>query len=366
MFVIKTCVCKIIVPQDKISDIENTLKAFQDACNFIADYGKKHTVFHRFALHKHCYKKIREKFYLPADMTTKAINRSSVFIKKSEVGKFMFKTKFADFNDNLFSIKNEIISLRLINAREKFKLDIGDYQRQLLLGSKPTFATLFKRGKDFYISIAIKTPSPEIQEKPACIGVDLGLRNIAVTSTGKIFSGTQLTATRLKRAKVVRSLQSKASKGKPTTRRNARKALQRLKGRVARFQRWVNHNISKTIVKEAVLADSMISLEDLKGIRVRMNKKLRKKQRGLHNSWAFYQLRQFLAYKAEYAGVVLKLVNPAYTSQTCSICGVRGKRTKEEFACTSCGISHADINAAKNISQLGLSVIQPEKSVICV
>lgn len=362
---IKTCVCKIIVPLEKLSDVENTLKAFQDACNFIAEYGKKHKVFHRFALHKHCYKTIREKYFLPADMTTKAINRSSLFIKRSKAN-CLFKTKFADFDDDLFSIKDEIISLRLIGAREKFQLDIGDYQRNLLKDAKPKFATLFKKGDDFFIGICIKIETLEAQEKPACIGVDLGLRNIAVTSTEKIFSGTQITATRLKQAKVVRSLQSKASKGKLTTRKNARKALQRLKGRTAKFQRWVNHNISKTIVDDAIKADSMIALEDLKGIRARMNKKLRRKHRGLQNSWAFYQLRQYISYKAEFAGVPLKLVNPAYTSQTCSICGVRGKRTALRFACTSCGISHADINAAKNISQLGLSVFQPEKSVICV
>ena len=58
----------------------------------------------------------------------------------------------------------------------------------------------------------------------------------------------------------------------------------------------------------------------------------------------------------------MKVVDPAYTSQTCACCGKRGKRKAKVFACTSCGTFDADENAAKNISQLGASVDRPEKS----
>ncbi|MFT5141797.1 MAG: putative transposase [Rhodothermales bacterium] len=52
-------------------------------------------------------------------------------------------------------------------------------------------------------------------------------------------------------------------------------------------------------------------------------------------------------------GVVLRKVNPAYTSQTCSLCGhcdKQNRKSQAEFVCTSCGHEqHADVNAAINI-----------------
>ncbi|MHC5819631.1 MAG: zinc ribbon domain-containing protein, partial [Nostoc sp.] len=72
-------------------------------------------------------------------------------------------------------------------------------------------------------------------------------------------------------------------------------------------------------------------------------------------------------YKANITGVRVIFVPPAYTSQTCSRCGhihpINGKsyRNGKGFKCGHCGFEHdADINAAKNIAALGLSVIQPE------
>jgi transposase len=67
-----------------------------------------------------------------------------------------------------------------------------------------------------------------------------------------------------------------------------------------------------------------------------------------------FQLRAFIAYKARAAGVRLVLVDPAYTSQTCSRCGHcerANRKSQAKFLCVSCGFSaHADVNAAVNIA----------------
>lgn len=85
------------------------------------------------------------------------------------------------------------------------------------------------------------------------------------------------------------NLQRKASKGTRSSRRKCRKLLKRLSGKEQRFQKWVNHRISKSIVKRAIETESAIALEDLSGIRQTSNRRIK----SLHK-WAFYQLKEFV------------------------------------------------------------------------
>jgi putative transposase len=77
------------------------------------------------------------------------------------------------------------------------------------------------------------------------------------------------------------------------------------------------------------------------------------------HSWAFGQLRAFIAYKAWLAGVPLVLVNPAYTSQTCSCyghCERAYRHSQVSFKCKSCGFSaHADLNAAETLRRAAVN-----------
>ena len=76
-----------------------------------------------------------------------------------------------------------------------------------------------------------------------------------------------------------------------------------------------NHCISKKIVKFAVESGvSVIVLEDLTEIRDGTNNNLSNKQKYIHNSWAFYQLQQFIEYKAKSSGIITEYVNREYTS----------------------------------------------------
>jgi IS605 OrfB family transposase len=137
--------------------------------------------------------------------------------------------------------------------------------------------------------------------------------------------------------------------------------LARLSGRERRFQAWVNHNISKTIIQQAKSEKALVAIEDLTGIRERTNQKPRNKtERRRSNSWAFYQLRMFLEYKGLKDGVEVVAVSPAYTSQTCNRCLHIGLRSEKRFKCGNCELScDADLNGAKMIALLGHSVSVP-------
>jgi IS605 OrfB family transposase len=109
-----------------------------------------------------------------------------------------------------------------------------------------------------------------------------------------------------------------------------------LSGREQRYQKWINHNISKAIVQSALEKNAAIAIEDLTGIRKRTNTKPRSTtERRRSNSWAFYQLRVFILYKSLRAAVWVWIIPPAYTSQTCHQCLHIGDRQRARYLSAS-------------------------------
>ncbi len=101
----------------------------------------------------------------------------------------------------------------------------------------------------------------------------------------------------------------------------------------------------------------IFAIEDLTGIRVQNRTKGTDFTRKLNN-WSFYELEQFLRYKAEAMGKSVVTIDPRHTSQKCSVCGHihKGNRKGHSFKCVKCGFQiHADLNAARNIAVLGIS-----------
>ncbi|MFE5922349.1 RNA-guided endonuclease InsQ/TnpB family protein [Streptomyces sp. NPDC056468] len=210
---------------------------------------------------------------------------------------------------------------------------------------------LIERDGVFYLIATCEVPEAETYEPDGFIGVDLGIVNIATTSTGYQAAGRALNRYRKRQLALRAKLQKKRTK-------SARRRLKERSRREARHVKNTNHIIAKTIVTEAERTSAGISLEELKGIRQRV--RLRKPQRVALHSWSFAQLGDFIVYKAKRAGVPLVFVDPAYTSQSCAECGHVDKRNRVHqglFICRGCGVvAHADRNASHNIAQRGESV----------
>jgi putative transposase len=147
--------------------------------------------------------------------------------------------------------------------------------------------------------------------------------------------------------------------------RRARWRLRQASKREHRFQKDMNHRISKALVAKARTERKALALEDLSGIRERVT--VRRKQRRARHSWAFGQLRTFIGYKAQLAGVRVVHIDPRNTSRRCAVCGFCDKRNRPNqahFRCLSCShTAGADTNAAVNIARVA-AVNQPIVSLL--
>ena len=126
----------------------------------------------------------------------------------------------------------------------------------------------------------------------------------------------------------------------------------------SRIMKDLDHKISRRIVNYASQHKLRIVMEDLKGIRKNKTKgnSVREVNR-IVNSWSFYRLQSFVKYKSEEVGVSFEKINPQYTSQECSFCGIIGKRDRDIFECKNKQCKcyktkiNSDINAAFNIGR---------------
>ncbi len=352
--------CKLIVPLNFRNQVDETLVGFADACNQILAVAKHNNCWNTTKLHHKVYKPTRQSTGLKANHVCQAIRRV-VNQKKAtkQIHKFRPTSISLDARTFKYIEDKQQVGVTLKKKRVNFHLKIGGYQIALLRGQTPTSATLSKtRQGDYYINIVVEVPTQPRNKTPKVLGVDVGLRDIASTSTGKSWNGEQLRKTRAKFARTRASIQSKRTK-------SSKRLLRRLSGKERRFQKWINHNISKQLVVEAK-EFGVIAFEDLTGIRQRA--KVRKSQRREHNSWAFYQLRMLSEYKANVAGIDLVLVDPRYTSKTCNCCKVIGNRNGKNFSCVNklCAwVGDADHNGALNIANIaGVVVNQPESSTM--
>lgn len=372
---VTTVACKLEVSQEVAKEVDATLEAFAAACAWInANTPPKLT--NRTAMQQLVYAQVREHFGLSSNLAIQAVrrvcaNRKTAKDKGKEVKGFAPTSAGYDARIFSFCEKNWTVSLKLLHSRQKFKLLIGNFQRGKLTGQKPTSATLVKRKSGaYYIHINLENETPNPSDTDKVLGVDLGRTDIAHTSEGDNWSGKQITQIRDHYAKLRAILQKKASKGTRSSRRRCRQLLRRLSGQEKRFQAWINHNISRQLVDQAAANNQAIALEDLIGIRDRTNQQPRgKTERRRSNSWAFFQLRQFLLYKACLKGVTIIFVNPAYTSRTCAQClhlhpdSDVSYRSGKRFSCGHCDNKcDADRNGSEMIAALGRTINAPRGS----
>ncbi|PHY95865.1 transposase (plasmid) [Ligilactobacillus salivarius] len=371
-----------------------TMEQYRLACNYVSEYlFNNNFPLNKNEVQKVIYNTIREKFNLKSQMTISCIR--SVIARYKTVKTQMARRPYKYQDQNTGEWYREVRDLTWLHKPISFNRPQVDLQRnrdwsylssgqlsintldgrvkvdpicrgfnQYLDGTwKFGLAKLLKSSGKWYLHISATKEVTDFDKQTVkhVVGLDRGLRFLATSydEQGKtvFFDGQAIMRKRAKYQKLRATLQAKGTK-------SAKRRLKKLSGRENRWISDVNHCLSKTLVQKYG-ANTLFVLENLNGVSFERTD-LPKALRNQNKSWAFYQLEQFLTYKAHLNNSEVVEVSAKYTSQRCPKCGVIKKdnrnHEKHEYHCDNCDYrSNDDRIGAMNIQLLGTQYISGQE-----
>ena len=193
------------------------------------------------------------------------------------------------------------------------------------------------RGR-WYFNVVVSV-EPEASRGTGSVGIDLGCKEAATDSNGDGVKGREY-----------RRLEAKLGIAQRARKKNRVRAIH---AKIKNRRSDTLHKYSRKLVdNNAAIFVGNVNSSGL--AKTKMAKSV------LDAGWGM--LKTMLEYKCDHAGIVFEVVNEAYTTQTCSSCGVipssspkgRAGLRIREWTCAECGALHdRDVNAAKNILAVG-------------
>lgn len=386
---------KLNTTPEQFSALRATQLAYRDALNAVSEHAYTHgKISNTRKLQSDCYDEIRIVHGLPAQMacnvprqvgaTYKGLwtkvkknvaDRKAGRTKKRYKGldqapKYVSPTITYNYKRD-YSFKGEQ-QVSILTLEGRVIVPYTGYDQHVALiksGAEIGAAKLWydKPKKQFYllVSLEIEKPNPAPEDHSGVVGVDVGLRYLAVTATtteqSQFFPGKQVRARANHYARLRKKLQQKGT-------RSATRRLIAISGRERRLKADTNHTIAKRIIQRN--PRSLIGLENLTDIRERTKrrkgKKASTKQRkanAAYSKWSFAELHGMIVYKATLNGCMTVKVDAHHTSQMCPRCGYTTRENRPHhgllFDCQSCHYHlHSDLVGARNIALRTLLIRQ--------
>ena len=356
----RTAVTRLSLSESQRAQLEKTIDAWRQGCQIAVEAAWPDCPSKR-ELQSATYDSIRDQTDLGSQHAILATHKAVEAVKSAQTrqsnGRTASKPSFTaptiPYDSRTMTIFDDgAVSLATLEDRVHCQLmlpeDPNGYQYQYLNDDdwEITESSLTIRNGEWFLHIGFRRlNSSELStaENGTVLGVDLGIAQLAVTSTGEFFSGLEVQDIR----DHFDDLRSELQK---TGTRSAYRTLRRVSERESTIIENTLHKISKEIVREAVTYRcTAIAFERLTGITDRL-------QGGTKfHTWAFAQLMEYVEYKAEAHGIAVLFIDPQQTSRRCSRTDCqhvdqRSRIAQDRFVCTECGYElHADYNAAKNI-----------------
>lgn len=288
--------------------------------------------------------------------------RLKLFVKENGIYLKWFKGILFKLEFGKDASNNRCIVERLIESDKQQKGKGEDYV------ANNSSIKLVKNGRNtrIFLLLSIDIPAKkQVLDKDVVLGVDLGIKCPLYLAINKndnfkmqIGDIEHFHNQRTMFQKRFKSLQKLMCTQGGHGRKKKLEPLEKLKEKERNWVHTQNHVYSREVIKQALKQNARtIHMESLKDFGKGKEGYVKDEYKYLLRYWSYYELQSMIAYKAKLEGIEVKYIDPAYTSQTCSYCGERGERKKqEEFVCTNPQCKrrgekiNADFNAARNIA----------------
>lgn len=210
----------------------------------------------------------------------------------------------------------------------------------------------------WFIAVKYEVEKPAVSSNRPTVGVDIGIKELAVCSDGKVFSNPKAYRRMSKRLKRSQRRVSKRVKGSKNRTKAVRK-LAKVHARISNIRKDAIHKLTHHLAKN----HSEVRIEDLHVKAFLKNHKLA----GAIADCGMYEFKRQLEYKTEKFQSKLILVDRFFpSSQICSNCGNHRHKMplkNRVYICPDCGYkADRDLNAARNIDRWFEDIYVPERS----
>ena len=361
-----TAKIQLVVSFEQRGLLNDTADAYRNACNFVSEYVFRTHNLKQFSLNKELYYAVREKFKLGSQMTQSVLKTVIARYKTIQTNQHEWiqpKFQIPQFDlvwNRDYSLSQNLFSVNTLNGRLKLNYYAKGMEKYF---DKEIYkfgtAKLVCKHDRYFLHIPVTFEVEECCDAAISnvVGIDRGINFVIATYDSEhksgFVSGRMIKQKRAGYKKVRKQLQQRQT---PSSRR-------RLKAIGQRENRWmqdINHQVSKALVEHHP-KHTLFVLEDLTGIRS-ATEKVRLKDRYVSVSWSFYDSEQKLIYKALRNQSKVIKVNPAYTSQTCPVCGHTEKANRNKkihlFCCRNCNYQFNDDRiGAMNLYRMGINYL---------
>jgi len=409
-----TAKLKLIATPDQFAALRTVQLAYRDALNAVSRYafsqGKTSNVTR---LHKGMYAELRARYHLPSQLACSVERqvaatykglwtklKKNVEHRRKKITKKRFKgldkppkyssptVQYTYERDYTFQCDSRV-SIGTLNGRTSIPYQGYDKHVALIrqgatIGDAKLWYDKPKKTFYFLVSLSIDVSEPTCEQFTEVVGVDVGIRYLAVTSTstGKagFHPGKRVRHKANHYARLRKRLQKKGTRG-------AKRRLRRIEQRERRLKMQANHTIAKQIIQQH--PHTLIGLEQLTDIQERTKRKKRRSKKNgkrslsvspkarkanrVSSQWAFAELQALISYKAALSGSLVIKVDADYTSKRCPMCGHTEDSNRPQkglrFVCQNpkCGYTlHADLIGARNVTLRTLLIRQDWIRTGCV